>query len=66
MEWRLGEVILELNHLIMILKAMLDIELENWVSGHQIIVERLVVMLDSTAVNLEYQFVTVTIQLIAN
>ena len=66
MEGRLGEVILELNHLIMILKAMLDIELENLVSGHQIIVERLVGMLDSTAVNLEYQFVTVTIQLIAN
>ena len=63
MELVLGEVIFESNHLKLTLKVMLDIEPENW---DQIIVERLLGTLDLTAVSSEYQFVAVTIQLIAD
>lgn len=63
MELVLEEVIFESNHLKLTLKVMLDIELENW---NQIIVERWLGTLDLMAVNSEYQFVAVIVQLIAD
>ena len=61
-----GEVIFELNHLILILLAMLDIETENGVSGHSKIAKRLLRMLDLMAVNSGYRFEVAIIQLIAD
>ena len=64
MEFVHGEVIFELNHLMLILQAMLDIETENGVSGHSKIAKSLLRTLDLMAVG--YRFVVAIIQLIAD
>ena len=66
MEFVHGEVIFELNHLILILQAMLDIETENGVSGHSKVAKSLLRTLDLMAADSGYQFVVAIIQLIAD
>ena len=66
MEFVHGEVIFVLNHLILILQAMLDIEIENGVSGHSEIAKGLLRTLDLMAVDSGYRFVVAIIQLIAD
>lgn len=59
-------MIFVLNHLILILQAMLDIEIENGVSGHSKIAKSLLRTLDLMAVDSGYRFVVAIIQLIAD